>query len=132
MSDKHGVRMVLFASDYDEAINFYCDRTGLFTLAVNFALNEVARNVVLRFNDPKVPFFLVVAIAAKSIETASANPPGETWPLLVLPVPDCMSTYHQLTARGVPFSDQPQQLPYGCQATIIDPFGNRICLSERY
>jgi predicted enzyme related to lactoylglutathione lyase len=39
---------------------------------------------------------------------------------------DCRKTYDQLAARGVEFTDGPNEQPYGIDAGIRDPFGNKL------
>jgi uncharacterized glyoxalase superfamily protein PhnB len=39
---------------------------------------------------------------------------------------DCRKTYEELAARGVEFTDGPNEQPYGIDAGIRDPFGNQL------
>jgi predicted enzyme related to lactoylglutathione lyase len=39
---------------------------------------------------------------------------------------DCRSTYEELKDRGVEFSQEPIQRPYGIDAGFRDPSGNQI------
>ncbi|MXG91185.1 VOC family protein [Nocardioides flavescens] len=39
---------------------------------------------------------------------------------------DCRRTYEELSARGVEFTDGPNEQPYGIDAGIRDPFGNKL------
>ena len=39
---------------------------------------------------------------------------------------DCQSTFEDLTGRGVEFSQEPTQQPYGLDAAFRDPAGNQI------
>jgi len=124
------VRLSMLVDDYDKAINFYCSQANLFTVVADLALGSGQRNVVLRYLD--LPFCLVLFRALTPETSKLIGHQGGELPLLVLPVTDCLSTHDQLLRNGVAFEGEPLQLPYGCQATMIDPFGNRICLSERY
>lgn len=132
MESVFGVRLSLLVDDYDRAIQFYCEQTGMFSLVANLTLGPDTRNVVLGYTNPVAPFCLVVFRATNPERLALVGQQGGGLPLFVLPVDDCMSTYERLKAVGVPFNGEPVQLPYGCQATMIDPFGNKVCLSESY
>jgi predicted enzyme related to lactoylglutathione lyase len=39
---------------------------------------------------------------------------------------DCQATYDELASRGVEFSQEPMQRPYGVDAGFRDPSGNQI------
>jgi len=39
---------------------------------------------------------------------------------------DCRKTYDELAERGVEFTDGPNDQPYGIDAGIRDPFGNKL------
>ncbi|HYO84015.1 MAG TPA: VOC family protein [Bryobacteraceae bacterium] len=39
---------------------------------------------------------------------------------------DCRKTYEELLARGVEFTQEPVEQPYGIDIGLRDPFGNHI------
>lgn len=43
---------------------------------------------------------------------------------------DCRGTYETLKARGVEFSEEPTERPYGIDCGLRDPFGNHIRFSQ--
>jgi predicted enzyme related to lactoylglutathione lyase len=43
---------------------------------------------------------------------------------------DCQKTYEELAARGVEFTDTPEQRPYGIDAGFRDPSGNSFRLTQ--
>ena len=43
---------------------------------------------------------------------------------------DCQASYEELTARGVEFTEMPEQRPYGIDAGFRDPSGNSIRLTQ--
>jgi len=43
---------------------------------------------------------------------------------------DCRKTYAELKAKGVEFTDEPTERPYGIDAGLRDPFGNHIRFSQ--
>ena len=127
-----GVTLALWVDDYDKAIEFYCEQSQLFSLVANATIDSDNRNVVLGCNNPNAPFRLVVYRATTPAMLSLVGHQGGERALFVLPIDDCMGSYERLRVAGVAFVGEPVQLPYGCQATMIDPFGNKVCLSERY
>ena len=43
---------------------------------------------------------------------------------------DINATYDELTARGVDFTEKPEQRPYGMDSAFRDPSGNSIRLTQ--
>jgi predicted enzyme related to lactoylglutathione lyase len=43
---------------------------------------------------------------------------------------DCQASYEELKARGVEFSEAPEERPYGVDSGFRDPSGNSIRLTE--
>ena len=43
---------------------------------------------------------------------------------------DCRKTYEELKAKGVEFTEEPTERPYGIDCGLRDPFGNHIRFSE--
>jgi len=43
---------------------------------------------------------------------------------------DCRKTYKELKARGVEFTEEPTERPYGIDCGLRDPFGNHIRFSQ--
>lgn len=44
---------------------------------------------------------------------------------------DCQKSYEELTARGVEFTEPPNQMPYGIDSGFRDPSGNSVRLTQR-
>ncbi|RKT84423.1 Catechol 2,3-dioxygenase [Saccharopolyspora antimicrobica] len=49
---------------------------------------------------------------------------------LGLTTDDCQQTYETLLAKGVEFTDEPTERPYGIDCGLRDPFGNRIRFTQ--
>ena len=43
---------------------------------------------------------------------------------------DCRRTYQELKAKGVEFTEEPTERPYGIDCGLRDPFGNHIRFSQ--
>lgn len=43
---------------------------------------------------------------------------------------DCRKTFNELVAKGVEFSEEPTERPYGIDCGLRDPFGNHIRFSQ--
>ncbi|NED70664.1 VOC family protein [Streptomyces sp. SID10244] len=43
---------------------------------------------------------------------------------------DCQASYEELAARGVEFTETPEQRPYGIDAGFRDPSGNSVRLTQ--
>ncbi len=55
---------------------------------------------------------------------------GATGGDLFFTTADCRKTYNELRARGVEFTEEPTERPYGIDCGLRDPFGNRIRFSQ--
>ena len=44
---------------------------------------------------------------------------------------DCQKTYESLVARGVEFTETPEDRPYGIDAGFRDPSGNQMRVAQR-
>jgi len=131
MEHRIGVTGVLWVDNYEKAIFFYCDQTKLFSLYANTS-GVGLRNVVLSYNLPGAPFYLVLHLAQTPAMTDLVGRQGGDHALFILPVADCQDIYARLKGTSLSFTGEPVSLPYGCQVTLLDPFGNKVCLSERY
>ena len=43
---------------------------------------------------------------------------------------DCQATYEELNARGVEFTEEPHEMPYGIDCGFRDPSGNSVRLTQ--
>jgi len=50
---------------------------------------------------------------------------------LFLGTDDCRATYEELKGRGVEFTEEPSERPYGIDAALKDPSGNSIRIVQR-
>jgi catechol 2,3-dioxygenase-like lactoylglutathione lyase family enzyme len=124
----------IFVLDQDEAVDFYVGKLGL----------EVNTDVDLGFmrwltvSVPGHPEFQVLLEKpggpAMSEETAEQVrelvTKGATGGRLVLSTDDCRKTYETLLSRGVEFTQEPTEQPYGIDCGLRDPFGNQLRFTQ--
>ena len=123
-----GVQVVgLYVRDQDEAVDFYVDKLG-------FRVHTDARNGDYRWltvQHPEQPSFQLGLFRpqAPALDAATAQAVTEivakgAMPPLVLVVEDCRAAYDRLAARGVEFTQPPEDRYGGVDASFRDPSGN--------
>jgi uncharacterized glyoxalase superfamily protein PhnB len=55
---------------------------------------------------------------------------GATGGSLIFSTDDCRTTYETLRGRGVEFTEEPTDRPYGIDCGLRDPFGNSIRFTQ--
>jgi uncharacterized glyoxalase superfamily protein PhnB len=55
---------------------------------------------------------------------------GATGLGFILVTDDCRKTHRELAAKGVEFTQEPTEQPYGIDCGVRDPFGNNLRISE--
>jgi catechol 2,3-dioxygenase-like lactoylglutathione lyase family enzyme len=119
--------------DLDEAKAFYVDTLG-FEVGIDQEMDGFRWLTVHPPGAPGMPMMLVVP-----------EPPavdGETAGLMrdlvargvmglgALATDDCHATYRELSAKGVEFTEEPEDRFYGVDASFRDPFGNHWRLTQ--
>ncbi|MAU81509.1 VOC family protein [Gordonia sp. Z-3] len=51
-------------------------------------------------------------------------------PVTILSTDDCRGTYADLAAKGVEFTQEPMDQPYGIDCAFRDPFGNQLRMTQ--
>jgi predicted enzyme related to lactoylglutathione lyase len=124
----------IFVFDQDEALDFYVGTLGLEVqtdqdlgfmrwLTVNVP-GHPERGILLEKPGPPV---MDEETAAQVRELVSKGVMGG-WVGFV--TDDCRKTYDELSAKGVEFTDGPNEQPYGIDAGLRDPFGNKLRFVE--
>ena len=127
-----GPGVSLLVTDYDVAVEFYCDRTRLFEIYAhgNFG---TSRNVILKHRVYPFSLLLVrIEPAALAQIQFLVREHADQAAGLVLPVDDCKTEYERLLRAGIEFPAGMYDLPWARQAGFTDPFGNEINLEESY
>ncbi|MFC9970103.1 VOC family protein [Spirillospora sp. NPDC050679] len=124
----------IYVLDQDEALDFYVGKLGL----------EVASDVdlgAMRWLTVRVPgrpeFELMLeppggpmmseetARQVRDLVTKGAGGGG-----FIFSTDDCRKTYETLRAKGVEFTEEPTERPYGIDCGLRDPFGNHIRFTQ--
>jgi catechol 2,3-dioxygenase-like lactoylglutathione lyase family enzyme len=127
----------LWVHDQDEALAFYTDKLG-FEVRADVTLPEMGDFRWLTVSPPGQEDVAIVLMAipgppvmdeetARQIEELMAKGFAGT---AFLTTDDCRSEYEQLKARGVEFTETPEERPYGIDCGFRDPSGNSIRLTE--
>jgi len=123
----------VWVTDLDAALAFYTDILG-FEARADVQLGEDFRWLTIGHpSQPELDLHLTTPsgplsddlIAALTRAQAEGGLPG-----VGLQVDDCQKTFHELTAKGVEFIQEPQQRPYGVEALMRDNSGNWLVLVE--
>jgi catechol 2,3-dioxygenase-like lactoylglutathione lyase family enzyme len=126
----------LWVHDQDEALAFYTDKLGLETRS-DVSMAELGDfrwlTVGVPGQDLDVALMAIPGAPVFDDETA-----GQVRTLmgkgaagtLFLTTDDCRRDYAELKGRGVEFSEEPSDRPYGVDAALRDPSGNSIRLVQ--
>ena len=120
--------------DQDEALDFYVGKLGF----------EVSNDVDMGFmrwltislpTDPDRHLLLEVPGPPSLSEEVAAQvrdllTKGALGVACILTTDDCRRTYAELSAKGVEFTEEPVEQPYGIDCALRDPFGNHIRITQ--
>ena len=120
----------IFVLDQDEAIDFYVGKLGL-ELSADMDLGPM-RWVTVRVPGQEGRDILLEKPGPPAIDEQAAEQirelvtKGATGFSAGFTTDDCRKTYETLRARGVEFTDEPTERPYGIDCGLRDPFGNHL------
>jgi catechol 2,3-dioxygenase-like lactoylglutathione lyase family enzyme len=127
----------LWVHDQEEALAFYTEKLGM-EVRADVTLPEMGDFRWLTVSPPGQEDVSIVLMAipgppmfepetTKAIEDLMAKGVAGS---VFLTTEDCHADYEELRARGVEFSEPPEDRPYGIDAGIRDPSGNSIRLTQ--
>jgi predicted enzyme related to lactoylglutathione lyase len=127
----------LWVHDQDEALSFYTNKVGL-ELRSDATLPEMGdfRWVTVgSAGQPDVEIVLMAIPGPPVMDSETADQVRELMAkgfagTIFLTTDDCRASYEELKARGVEFSQEPEERPYGIDSAFRDPSGNSIRLTE--
>ena len=127
----------LWVQDQDEALAFWTEKVG-FEVRADVSLPEMGGFRWLTVAPPgqddvsvvlmKIPGEPIMdpATQAQVVDLTAKGYAGTVF----LTTDDCQGDYERLVARGVEFSEAPEERPYGIDAGFRDPSGNAIRLTQ--
>jgi predicted enzyme related to lactoylglutathione lyase len=128
----------LWVHDQDEALAFYTQKLG-WEVGVDVTVPELGNFRWLTVGPAgQLEDFAVVLMAIPGPPVMDAETAEQVKALMAkgfagtvfLTTDDCQASYEELKARGVEFSEAPEQRPYGIDCGFRDPSGNALRLTQ--
>ena len=127
----------LWVHDQEAALAFYTDKVG-WEVRTDVTVPELGNFRWLTVGPPSQPDVAVVLMAIPGPPVMDADTAQQVAELMAkgfagtvfLTTDDVESSYQELKQRGVEFSEEPSERPYGIDSAFRDPSGNSIRLTE--
>jgi predicted enzyme related to lactoylglutathione lyase len=126
----------LWVHDQDEALDFYTNKVG-WEIRADATLPEIPDFRWLAVGPPDQDVSVVLMAipgppvmdeqTADQVRTLMSKGFAGT---VFLTTDDVMASYEELKGRGVEFSEEPEERPYGIDCGFRDPSGNAIRLTQ--
>jgi predicted enzyme related to lactoylglutathione lyase len=127
----------LWVHDQDEALRFYTEKVGL-EIRQDVTVPEMGNFRWLTVGPPQQDDIAIVLMAIPGPPLMDVETQRQVQEVVAkgfagtvfLSTDDCRASYKELVARGVEFTEEPEDRPYGVDAGFRDPSGNNIRLTE--
>jgi uncharacterized glyoxalase superfamily protein PhnB len=127
----------LWVHDQDEALAFYTDKLGM-EVRSDVTLPEMGNFRWLTVGPPGQEDIAIVLMAIPGAPVMDAETAGEVRNLVskgfagtvFLTTDDVQADYEELKSRGVEFTEEPEERPYGIDSGFRDPSGNSFRLTQ--
>jgi uncharacterized glyoxalase superfamily protein PhnB len=127
----------VWVHDQDEALAFYTQKLGM-EVRADVTLSEMGNFRWLSVGPAGQPDFAIVLMAIPGPPMMDAETAEQVQALMAkgfagtvfLTTDDCRASYEELKARGVEFTEQPEERPYGIDSGFRDPSGNSLRLTQ--
>lgn len=127
----------LWVHDQDEALAFYTEKVGM-EVRADVTLAEMDNFRWLTVGPPGQEDVSITLMAIPSPPVMDVETAEQVKGLVAkgfagtvfLTTGDCQASYEELKARGVDFTEAPEERPYGIDSGFRDPSGNSIRLTE--
>jgi uncharacterized glyoxalase superfamily protein PhnB len=127
----------LWVHDQEEALAFWTEKVGM-EVRADVTLAEMDDFRWLTVGPPGQEDVSIVLMAIPSAPVMDEETGNQVRELVskgfagtvFLTTDDCRASYEELKARGVEFSEAPEERPYGIDSGFHDPSGNSIRLTE--
>lgn len=129
----------LWVADQDEALDFYTNKVGM-EVREDVTVPEMGNFrwlTVAPKGQDDIAIVLMTIMGPPMIDAETANQVRELMSkglagTVFLTTPDCRASFEELKARGVEFTEEPEERPYGIDAAFRDPSGNSIRLTQTF
>jgi predicted enzyme related to lactoylglutathione lyase len=127
----------LWVHDQEEALAFYTEKVGM-EVRADVTLPEMGDFRWLTVGPAGQEDVSIVLMAIPGPPVMDEQTAGDVRELMAkgfagtvfLTTDDCQASYEELKARGVEFTEAPEERPYGIDSGFRDPSGNNIRLAE--
>jgi predicted enzyme related to lactoylglutathione lyase len=127
----------LWVHDQDEALAFYTEKLG-FEVRTDATLPELGNFRWLTVSPAGQPDVAIVLMAIPGPPVMDEEVANQVRSLMArgfagtvfLTTEDCQASYEELKARGVEFTEEPEERPYGIDSGFRDPSGNSFRLTQ--
>ena len=127
----------LWVRDQDEALDFWTRKVGM-EVSSDVTVPEMGNFRWLAVSPPGQPDIAIVLMAIPGAPVMDSGTADDVRSLMsrgfagtvFLTTEDCRRSYEELSARGVEFTEEPEDRPYGIDAGFRDPSGNSVRLTQ--
>ena len=127
----------LWVHDQDEALAFYTGKLG-WEVRSDATVPELGNFRWLTVGPAGQPDIAIVLMAIPGPPVMDAETAEQVRTLMAkgfagtvfLTTDDCRASYEELKSRGVEFTEEPEERPYGIDSGFRDPSGNSLRLTQ--
>ena len=127
----------VWVHDQDEALAFYTEKLG-FEVRSDATLPELGDFRWLTVSPAGQPDVAITLMAIPGPPVMDDDVANQVRSLMAtgfagaifLTTENCQASYEELKARGVEFTEEPEERPYGIDAGFRDPSGNSFRLTQ--
>jgi uncharacterized glyoxalase superfamily protein PhnB len=127
----------LWVHDQDEALAFWTEKVGM-EVRSDVTLEEMGNFRWLTVGPPGQEDVTIVLMAIPGPPVMDAETAGQVGELMAkgfagtvfLTTENVQADYEAMKARGVEFSEAPEERPYGIDSGFRDPSGNSVRLTQ--
>ena len=127
----------LWVHDQDEALAFYTEKLGM-EVRADVTLPEMGDFRWLTVGPAEQPDIAITLMAIPGPPVMDAETAEQVRGLMAkgfagtvfLTTDDVQASYEELSARGVEFTEKPEERPYGIDSGFRDPSGNSFRLTQ--
>ena len=117
------IHVALIVRDYDEAIEYYCQKLRFTLVEDSYQPEQDKRWVVVAPPGSNGASLLLARASTPEQEASIGNQTGGRV-FLFLSTDDFWRDYHEMLSAGIRFVREPKNAPYGTVAVFEDLYGN--------